>query len=185
MEYGVSRMMEEEKEELWTMAENIAKCQRQEARLRDSPRRPLPPFTLPPSPTPYPNPKSANPPTWPPQGSPEPRATLSRHFDDDDDDDDDHNHGLQLPKPRPPNTPVSRETTRGFPSATTTSPLGNFTSSMERHSAIFHNPAIYLQPENRSMASPSNFNPWLILDRHPEIRRHRRIPVFVRLPWPE
>ncbi|KAK1518471.1 hypothetical protein CABS01_06005 [Colletotrichum abscissum] len=125
--------------------------------------------------------------------SPAPGATLSRHFDDDDDD---HNHGLQLP-PSPNlvrslhlhSTPFSRDSIRGLPSVTTTSPLAaNFTSSTERHSAIFLEPTIIqLQPPQNSenMSPSSNIISSITPYRHPEIRCHRRISIFVRLLWPE
>ncbi|KAK1519894.1 hypothetical protein CPAR01_15387 [Colletotrichum paranaense] len=209
-----------EEDELWTMAENIAKCQWQEPRLRNFPCHPMiRPFRLH-SFFPFPRsqvPKSESvlPPLHPclaaqassldatsfrahqrgpPQGSPAPGATLSRHFDDDDDDD--HNHGLQLP-PSPNlvrslhlhSTPFSRVSIRGLPSVTTTSPLAaNFTSSTERHSAIFLEPTIIqLQPPQNSenMSPSSNIISSITPYRHPEIRRHRRISIFVRLPWPE
>ncbi|KXH30661.1 hypothetical protein CNYM01_02083 [Colletotrichum nymphaeae SA-01] len=111
-----------EEDELWTMAENIAKCQWQEPRLRNFPCHPMihsfrlhPFFPFPRSQVP--KSESVLPPPHPclaaqassldatsfrahkrgpPQGSPAPGATLSRHFDDDDDDHN-HNHGLQLP----------------------------------------------------------------------------------------
>ncbi|KAG7054954.1 hypothetical protein JMJ77_0007424 [Colletotrichum scovillei] len=160
-----------EEDELWIMAENIAKCQWQEPRLRNFPCHPMihlsrlhPFFPFPRSQVP--KSESVLPPPHPclaaqassldatsfrahqrgpPQGSPAPGATLSRHFDDDDDDHN-HNHGLQLPPS--PNLVRSLDSIRGLPSVTTTSPLAaNFTSSTERHSAIFLEPAIIqLQP---------------------------------------